>query len=178
MKSKKQTGFTIVELLIVIVVIAILAAITIVAYNGIQNRANNSARYSELKAWVKHFELYKAQYGSYPAAASGGYCLGSNFPVGGGGVARCRDYNSTSTTSYVESDNAALMTELQKASSSLPSGKRIGVRGTVGPYVEYSSTQIFFTEVINGTPADCPSDVPSTWTDDNGRTLCGLRLAR
>lgn len=38
-----QKGFTIVELLIVIVVIAILAAITIVAYNGIQNRAKASA---------------------------------------------------------------------------------------------------------------------------------------
>ncbi|MDB5168192.1 MAG: Fimbrial protein [Candidatus Saccharibacteria bacterium] len=37
--KKKQTGFTIVELLIVIVVIGILAAITIVAYNGIQDRA-------------------------------------------------------------------------------------------------------------------------------------------
>ena len=39
----KQKGFTIVELLIVIVVIAILAAITIVAYNGIQARARASA---------------------------------------------------------------------------------------------------------------------------------------
>lgn len=36
---KRQGGFTIVELLIVIVVIGILAAITIVAYNGIQERA-------------------------------------------------------------------------------------------------------------------------------------------
>ena len=39
----KARGFTIVELLIVIVVIAILAAVTIVAYNGIQNRAQDSA---------------------------------------------------------------------------------------------------------------------------------------
>ena len=43
LRGQKQSGFTIVELLIVVVVIAILAAITIVAYNGIQNRAKNSA---------------------------------------------------------------------------------------------------------------------------------------
>ncbi len=41
--SSKRHGFTIVELLIVIVVIAILAAITIVAYNGIQNRAKDTS---------------------------------------------------------------------------------------------------------------------------------------
>ena len=39
-----QKGFTIVELLIVIVVIGILAAIVIVAYNGIQDRAQSSKR--------------------------------------------------------------------------------------------------------------------------------------
>lgn len=33
---KSRSGFTIVELLIVIVVIGILAAVTIVAYNGVQ----------------------------------------------------------------------------------------------------------------------------------------------
>ncbi len=46
MNKHKQSGFTIVELLIVVVVIAILAAITIVAYNGIQNRAKDSAALS------------------------------------------------------------------------------------------------------------------------------------
>ncbi|MES2630409.1 MAG: prepilin-type N-terminal cleavage/methylation domain-containing protein [Patescibacteria group bacterium] len=44
--AQKQKGFTIVELLIVVVVIAILAAITITAYNGIQNRAKASAAQS------------------------------------------------------------------------------------------------------------------------------------
>lgn len=38
----RRGGFTIVELLIVIVVIGILAAISIVAYNGIQNRSNDT----------------------------------------------------------------------------------------------------------------------------------------
>lgn len=45
---RKQTGFTIVELLIVIVVIGILAAITIVAYNGVKDKAVNSQVQSAL----------------------------------------------------------------------------------------------------------------------------------
>lgn len=49
MKNKNRTGFTIVELLIVIVVIGILAAITIVAYNGVQNKANDTAIQADLK---------------------------------------------------------------------------------------------------------------------------------
>lgn len=51
-------GFTIVELLIVIVIIAILAAITIVAYNGIQTRAYKSAVQSDYSNTVKTTEAY------------------------------------------------------------------------------------------------------------------------
>jgi prepilin-type N-terminal cleavage/methylation domain-containing protein len=46
--QRKSHGFTIVELLIVIVVIGILAAITIVAYNGVQERARVTRANSEL----------------------------------------------------------------------------------------------------------------------------------
>lgn len=50
---KSISGFTIVELLIVIVVIAILAAISVVAYNGIQTRARDAARDTALSTLKK-----------------------------------------------------------------------------------------------------------------------------
>lgn len=67
---RKQTGFTIVELLIVIVIIGILAAITIVAYNGIQQRARDSARTSDISAIQKALELYRADNGGYPSVGT------------------------------------------------------------------------------------------------------------
>ena len=68
-KTNNQ-GFTIVELLIVVVVIAILAAITIVSYNGITNRANASAAKSTAATIQKKIELYQADESQYPYALS------------------------------------------------------------------------------------------------------------
>ena len=64
----KQQGFTIVELLIVIVVIGILAAITIVAYNGIQNRGKTAAAQSAANVFMKKAEAANAIVSSYPTA--------------------------------------------------------------------------------------------------------------
>ncbi len=58
LKQTKQSGFTIVELLIVVVIIAILAAITIVAYNGIQNRAKASSALAAASSLQKKAEAY------------------------------------------------------------------------------------------------------------------------
>ncbi len=66
MTTKNKKGFTIVELLIVIVVIAVLAAITVVAYNGTQMRARDSDRASDMKALASAIELYKVDNGNYP----------------------------------------------------------------------------------------------------------------
>lgn len=67
--AQKQTGFTIVELLIVVVVIAILAAITIVAYNGIQNQAKESALRSDVANAKKSMEVFKATRDRYPTSS-------------------------------------------------------------------------------------------------------------
>ena len=68
--AQKQTGFTIVELLIVIVVIAILAAITIVSYNGIQKRSVAAVAQADLRALAQQMELFKVDAGRYPSTAT------------------------------------------------------------------------------------------------------------
>lgn len=62
----RQRGFTIVELLIVIVVIGILASITIVAFNGVQDRARWTQLQSDLSSINKAVQVYHAEHGEYP----------------------------------------------------------------------------------------------------------------
>ena len=64
--KNQQNGFTIVELLIVVVVIAILAAITIVSFNGIQTRAKNAQQVSAVNEYAKGLRAYQAANGGMP----------------------------------------------------------------------------------------------------------------
>lgn len=68
----KRNGFTIVELLIVIVVIAILAAISVVAYNGIQDRAKNAQLLSSFDAAEKALRIYALGESGLPTTAGAG----------------------------------------------------------------------------------------------------------
>lgn len=61
-----KKGFTIVELLIVIVVIGILAAIVVVAYNGISDQARKTSIKSDLANAAKSLQIYAAIESSYP----------------------------------------------------------------------------------------------------------------
>ena len=69
MWANSKNGFTIVELLIVVVVIAILAAITIVSYNGITARAYTSSSLSTVEEVQKKAEMWNSELGSYPNLA-------------------------------------------------------------------------------------------------------------
>ncbi len=70
MHKRLQQGFTIVELLIVVVVIGVLAAIVIVAYNGITASAHETAVRADLSNFAKKVEVYKVQNGAYPSGTA------------------------------------------------------------------------------------------------------------
>ena len=74
MNNNKQTGFTIVELLIVIVVIGILAAITMVAYNNVQERARVSQANSELKDLNQAIQAARINAGTTLYGVTNSYC--------------------------------------------------------------------------------------------------------
>ncbi|MBC7869150.1 LamG domain-containing protein [Candidatus Saccharibacteria bacterium] len=64
-------GFTIIELVIVVVVISVLAAITFVSYGGVQDSARKAALMSDLDNAVSILELDLKQTGNYPTTVAG-----------------------------------------------------------------------------------------------------------
>lgn len=68
--KSKQSGFTIVELLIVIVVIGILATLVIVTFSGIQQKARDTKRQTDITALASQLEVYYANNTYYPTLAN------------------------------------------------------------------------------------------------------------
>ncbi len=68
--KRKESGFTIVELLIVIVVIGILAALVVTTFSGIQRKARNTERETDVKAIHGQLEAYFSQNNTYPTLAN------------------------------------------------------------------------------------------------------------
>lgn len=79
--KRRRAGFTIVELLIVIVVIGILAAITIVAYNGVQQRARVSRANSELETLAKAIMVARINQDKVLGQITGSYCTACSPPA-------------------------------------------------------------------------------------------------
>lgn len=69
-KSIRKRGFTIVELLIAIAIMGILAAITMVVYNGIQHRSRVATSQSEMRSVAQSSEVFRVEYNRSPISAS------------------------------------------------------------------------------------------------------------
>lgn len=78
LSKNKHTGFTIVELLIVIVVIGILAALVLNSFTSAQAKARNASRASDIAAIQKALEAFRAVNDLYPVSQG----PGANLPAG------------------------------------------------------------------------------------------------
>ena len=166
----RRTGFTIVELLIVIVVIAILAAISIVAYNGAQTRANNTQTIDAVKQFIKAYHLYAVDNGDYPNATG---CLGEGYPdpnhycLSQSGTSACWGTGSAVSLAI----NTALKPYMNgKVPSPSMQGAACGTTTYVGAYGYYNSTNKTVTVymILRGDQA-CPPMSPNVTTV--GRTF-------
>lgn len=177
-----KQGFTIVELLIVIVVIAILATISVVTYNGVQQRANNVKTENAFAAWIKALKLYKADKGQYPAYYT---CLGEGYKYGpsgadASGIAQCRQ---TSTTN-LGTENAAFVAAIKPyLGNTIPTPAFVTTysndtywwRGITYVYGGGTGTSIYFDVSYAGDVNPCPTVggvVPTSRSVISGNTYC------
>jgi len=164
-KIKKQFAFTIVELLVVIVVIGVLAAITIVSYSGITSRANIVSLQSDLANASQQLKLYQTLYGSYPTLDS------NNCPVSPSIVDSNYCLKATAGTAYqytVSSVNSRYIFCTTATKNSYKYNISPDTTSLAGPCPEIS--------LDAGNKTSYPG-IGSTWTDlsgkDNNGTLYG-----
>lgn len=125
-------GFTIIELLIVIVVIAILAAITTVVFSGVQARAEATRVLSEADTWKKALQVYRIQTGSPALPVGSTVCLGDSlaakddFPAN-----RCHIVDGVPAAT---STSATLMANLRAQKLTIPSPENVAV---TADYTDY-----------------------------------------
>ena len=131
--EKNSRGFTIVELLVVIVVIGILAAITIVSYTGISQKATNSSLQSDLANASNQLKLYYTDNGAYPAS------LSSNCPVGPPDTKYCLKPSSGNTFTYTATPAGSTSPQAYRLSSTNNSTV-YAVTNNTQPAVATSST--------------------------------------
>ncbi|MDQ5932110.1 MAG: hypothetical protein QG649_195 [Patescibacteria group bacterium] len=179
---RTSKGFTIVELLIVIVVIGVLAAITIVAFENARTRASNSQTTSAMKEYIKAFYTYGVENGSYPNTSG---CLGSNYPAPNN---RCLSQSGASECFGMGASNSNTINDALKPymGGKLPQMSMqqapCGATGYAGGYASFNSTNgtMGTWMVLRGDQA-CPTMSPNVTSVSKvysgDATLCRYILA-
>lgn len=70
---KRKKGFTLVEILVVISIIAVLISIALVSYTTVNKQSRDARRKSDLEQLRSALEIYKSDNGSYPGVDSGSF---------------------------------------------------------------------------------------------------------
>ena len=134
---KRTFGFTIVELMLVIIVISILVTLSVVTYNGAQARARDAERTADVQRIADAISLYNLKYGNL-LTKCGGYDTDGTGPTVGSGNGW---FSREDTGSYPKSTMSCLQDAgLLKDAAQDPS---TGPNGTSSPssgyaYMKYS----------------------------------------
>lgn len=187
--SKRASGFTIVELLIVVVVIAVLASIAIVSYVGIQDKARNTNFLMAMDAYEKSLRMHHAENGTYPSTDVGGQsyvpvCLGNYPALPGFSESNCMadSFNPSAQNGGVV--NPAVNQALLKYISALPDVSSMVFSINGGPYyrgILYTgggnSSQATLSYYTNS-DQPCGRGLKSLGTDPSGKpfTKCDIIL--
>ena len=125
-KKQKYNGFTIVELLVVIVVVGILAAITIVSYSGISNKAVAASLQSDLNNNAKLLKMYNVEYGYYPNTLDTNKCPST--PTAD--TRYCLKFSSDTTFTYSGANNSFRVTATKSGQTYRISDESIPIAGS------------------------------------------------
>ncbi len=185
----KTRGFTIVELLIVIVIIGILAALIIVTYSGIQQRANNAQTILALEDTIKAAQNYAQYNRKYPEDdANPGTlamaCIGDSYDGN-----KCLDVSSGSpgacngTLSMVSASWFTNSIKTMISKSPMPSKQKISCNGRDIVGAIYAAnfgsagTSVILYYLAGDVSCSAPSGLTATKTySTSSATMCSVYL--
>lgn len=78
-----SSGFTLVEIMIVVVIIGLLAALAIPAFQRVQRASQNARVINDFRVFAQAFEIYNSQNGAWPANAGSGVVPSSPVSMSG-----------------------------------------------------------------------------------------------
>ena len=184
--QRSRSGFTIIELMVVIVIIAVLATVTLVIYRGVTSRARTAQTVSAAEQWTRAILSYRARNGALPPNSS---CLGNGYKynsdnLGSSGIGQCRQQSGTvgitsdATTltalaTYITGNPTPAMTTASNSTTSW-------YRGLY--YYKDGATQLgYITFTIEGPTSGCPTQLSgialsSSDLQTNGNTACAYGL--
>jgi prepilin-type N-terminal cleavage/methylation domain-containing protein len=184
-QASNRRGFTIVELLIVVVVVGILAAITIVSYGGVKQRATNTAIVDAASKSLSMITAYITVNNAYPSTSStgGDVCITTTSVCNWTGLA----YPPANSTFDSNMATIGTLPRTVPASSSTESGVIYiyaagrTMNGTVQPailiyyLVGIGQPCVLPVTDSGGTPM-LTSTTGNTGSDGNGSTTCVVSI--